>query len=132
MDLSRTVSDFLIRPLHAVLATHGPDGGISQSVVWYRMEEDSVWISCRPESVKANHVAADPRVSLLVLAPHGGSYVRIEGTATLDGEVSDEQRLALISPYQGADAAVWMAEHPLPTPNAMIRIHPDRIVGSGV
>ena len=132
MKISAAVGSFLARPLHAVLATHGPDGEISQSVVWYRAEEDSVWISCRPGSVKARHVANDPRVSLLVLAPHGGSYVRLEGKAMLDGTVSDEQRLALISPYQGADAEVWLIEHPLPSPNALLRIRPERVITSNV
>ena len=132
MDLAPNVAAFLVRPLHAVLATHAPDGTISQSVVWYRAEADSVWVSCRPTSAKARHVAADPRVSLLVLAPHGGSYVRIEGTATVTETVSDEQRLALVSPYQGADAVGWLANHPLPSPNTLLRIHAERVLSSGL
>ncbi|MFT7597914.1 MAG: PPOX class probable F420-dependent enzyme [Acidimicrobiales bacterium] len=141
MEFSQDVQDFLVRPLHAVLATYGPDGTISQSVVWYRVDVDvlvgktasetTVWISCRPTSAKARHVAADPRVSLLVLAPHGGAYVRIEGKAVIDGSVSTVQRLDLVRPYHGADAEAWITSHPLPSPNALIRIHPDRVVSSG-
>ncbi|MDA3040252.1 MAG: pyridoxamine 5'-phosphate oxidase family protein [Actinomycetota bacterium] len=126
------VAAFLGRPLHAVLATRAPDGSISQSVVWFRAEIDSVWISCRPDSAKACHVRLDPEVSLLVLAPHGGSYVRVEGKATVDEVLSDEQRLTLVGPYQGAEVLVWLAEHPLPSPNALLRIRPDRVVSRGV
>lgn len=129
---SSGVTVFLGRPLHAVLATRAPDGSISQSVVWFRVEGDTVWVSCRPGSAKARHVRADPHVSLLVLAPHGGSYVRIEGKATVDEFVSDDQRLALVGPYQGAEARAWVAEHPLPSPNSLLRIHPDRVVSRGV
>lgn len=126
------VAQFLRRPLHAVLATRAPDGTLSQSVVWYRLDPDSVWISCRPGAAKARHVEADPTVSLLVLAPHGGSYVRIEGRGLIDGSVSEADRLALVAPYQGAEAQQWIDSHPLPEPNALLRIIPARVVSRGV
>ena len=129
---SRPVQEFLERPLHAVLATHAPDGGLSQSVVWYAVDGESVWLSVRPNSAKAVHVDLDPRVSLLALAPHGGAYVRIEGHAARDGEISDANRLELVSPYLGADAAAWMQEHPLPSANTRLRITPERVVSRGV
>ncbi|MCP5033561.1 MAG: hypothetical protein GY939_17310 [Actinomycetia bacterium] len=129
---SLPVREFLERPLHAVLATRGSDDALSQSVVWYAVDGDSIWLSVRPDSVKARHIDNDPRVSILALAPHGGSYVRIEGRASRDGTVSDEQRLRLVSPYLGADAAGWMAENPLPSPNTCIRITPERVVSRGV
>ena len=129
---SDAVDDFLRRPLHAVLATYAPDGAISQSVVWYSRDDDTIWVSCRPNSAKARHVRENRRVSLLVLAPHGGAYVRIEGEATIDEIVTDERRLALVGPYQGADAKRWVQEHPLPSPNTLLRIHPTRVVSRGV
>jgi PPOX class probable F420-dependent enzyme len=129
---SPLVEAFLDRPLLAVLATHAPNGSISQSVVWFAREDHTVWASCRPHSAKARHVRRDPRVSLLALAPHGGSYVRVEGTATVDEIVTPERRLALVTPYEGADAALWIAQHPLPSPNALLRLHPDRVVSRGL
>ncbi len=123
---------FLDRPLHAVLATYAPDGSISQSVVWLSRDVDTVWLSASPRSAKVRQLRVDPRCSLLVLAPHGGSYVRIEGRATIDEEITDELRLRLVSPYVGADAMGWLAEHPLPRPNTLVRIHPERVVSRGV
>ena len=126
------IDEFLRRPLHAVLATHSSAGSISQSVVWYQVDGDTVWISVRPESVKARHVHRDPRVSMLVMAPHGGAYVRIDGRATIDEEVTDDLRFQLATRYHGADAAHWLRENPLPTPNTLLRIHPVRVVSVGV
>ncbi len=129
---SRPVQEFLERPLHAVLATHAPDGSLSQSVVWYAVDGETIWVSVRANSAKATHIDADPRVSILALAPHGGAYVRVEGQARRDGLVSDDHRLMLVSPYLGADAAGWMAENPLPSPNTRLRITPDRVLSRGV
>ena len=56
----------------------------------------------------------------------------VVGKATVDEFLSDEQRLALVGPYQGAEALAWLAEHPLPTPNVLLRIRPDRVVSRGV
>jgi PPOX class probable F420-dependent enzyme len=129
---SDAVSVFLDRPLHAVLATHGPSGAISQSVVWFARDDDSVWVSARPMSVKVRHLRADPRSSLLVLSPHGGAYVRIEGHASVDEVVTDALRARLVGTYLGADARGWLAANPLPSPNALIRLHPERVVSRGI
>ncbi len=129
---------FLQRPLHAVLATLDPiSGSISQSVVWFHLDDTdpadvSVWLSCAPRSVKVRHVAVNPEVSLLVLAPHGGSYVRIHGRASIDELVSDADRLALVAPYRGTEASLWVSEHALPEPNVLMRIRPDRLVQRGL
>ncbi len=125
---------FLCRPLHAVLATHSSrsDRGLSQSVVWFHLDDDTVWISCHRDSVKVRHVKADPRVSLLVLAPHGGAYLRIEGLATADEEVSPRQRLELVGPYRGAEADLWVSEHPVTTPQILVRITPEHIASRGL
>lgn len=129
---SDAVMTFLDRPLHAVLATYAPDGSISQSVVWLARDVDTVWISASPRSAKVRQLSADPRCSLLVLAPHGGAYVRIEGRATIDEVITDELRLRLVSPYVGADAPGWLAQNPLPRPNTLVRIHPERVLSRGI
>lgn len=134
---SAAVRAFLQRPLHAALATTDPiTSRISQSVVWYHLDEESpgqptVWLSCAPDSVKARHVAANPDVSLLVMAPHGGAYVRISGSVTVE-HLSHDQRRQLIAPYRGPETDLWLTDHPLPRPNLLLRIHPDRVVARGI
>ncbi len=138
MTFDDAVVTFLRRPLHAVLATLDPaSGSISQSVVWFHLDEAdpaqmTVWISCSPTSAKARHVATNPEVSLLVLAPHGGSYVRLHGRTTIHEQVSESDRLALVAPYHGPEAELWVSEHPLSEPNALLRIHPERVVQRGL
>ena len=119
---------FLDGPRHAVVATLSQDGTPSQSVMWYARDGDTIWISVRPDSVKARHVRRDPRISVLVLSADNSGYLRIDGTAALDGEVDHDSRRTLIGRYVGAERAEeWMAGHILPSPNARIRIKPTRI-----
>lgn len=130
MPLTDQQRTFLDQPLNAIVATVRGDGLPSQSVVWFLRDGDELWMSVRPDSVKARHLQRDPRLSILVLGTDGGAYLRLEGTARPDGEVSDAMRRQLIGKYIGPErAAAWMVGHPLPSPNACIRIAPDRVVG---
>lgn len=133
MPLTDQQRAFLDQPLNAIVATLRGDGLPSQSVVWFLRDGDEIWMSVRPDSVKVQHLARDPRVSVLVLGADGFAYLRLEGKARVAGEVSDAMRLALISKYRGPDdARAWMANHPLPSPNACVRITPDRGIGHGL
>ena len=119
---------FLDGPRQAIVATLRRDGTPSQSIVWYARDGDTLWLSVRPDSVKARHVGRDARVSVLVPTDDGAGYLRIDGTAAVDGEVDTASRRALIGRYVGADRAeAWMAGHPLPSPNARIRIRPTHV-----
>lgn len=105
----------------------------SQSVVWFLRDGDDIWMSIRPESVKVRHLQRDPRVSVLVLSADGGAYLRLEGTARVVGEVNDDLRFQLIGKYVGAEnARARMDAHPLPSPNACVRITPERVIGYGL
>lgn len=130
MTLTDQQRAFLDRPLNAIVATLRGDGLPSQSVVWFLRDGDDIWMSVSPESVKARHLRRDPRVSVLVLSEDGIAYLRLEGTARVVGEVNDDMRFQLISKHLGAESArERMAAHPLPTPNACVRITPERAIG---
>ena len=130
MPLTDQQRTFLDQPLNAIVATLRGDGLPSQSVVWYLRDGDDIWMSISPESVKVQHLRRDPRVSVLVIGPDGFAYLRLEGTAQLAGEVSDAMRLELLTKYRGPEGARdWMINHPLPAPNACVRITPDRAGG---
>ena len=120
--------EFLDGPRQAIVATLRRDGTPSQSIVWYARDGDTLWLSVRPDSVKARHIVRDARVSVLVPTDDGSGYLRIEGTAALDGEVDTTARRTLIGRYVGAERVeAWLAGHPLPSPNARIRIRPTRV-----
>jgi PPOX class probable F420-dependent enzyme len=130
MPLTDQQRAFLDQPLNAIVATLRGDGLPSQSVVWFLRDGDEIWMSISPESVKVRHLRRDPRVSALILGPDGFAYLRLEGTARHVGEVSDAMRLALLTKYRGAEGArEWMVSHPLPNPNACVRITPERAIG---
>ncbi|MFN8512628.1 MAG: PPOX class F420-dependent oxidoreductase [Thermomicrobiales bacterium] len=130
MPLTDQHRAFLDQPLNAIVATLRGDGLPSQSVVWFLRDGDDIWMSIRPESVKVRHLQRDPRVSVLVLSADGTAYLRLEGTARVVGEVNDDMRFQLISKYLGAEnARERMLAHPLPSPNACVRITPERGIG---
>jgi PPOX class probable F420-dependent enzyme len=130
MPLTDQQRAFLDQPLNAIVATLRSDGLPSQSVVWFLRDGDDIWISIRPESVKVRHLERDPRISVLVLSASGGAYLRLEGTARVVGEVNDDMRFQLIGKYVGAEnARARLAAHPLPSPNACVRITPERVIG---
>jgi PPOX class probable F420-dependent enzyme len=136
-DLTSAFGDahrsFLDQPNHAVVATLDEDGRAVQSVVWFVRDGDGLWFSTRPTSAKVRHLRRDPRLSVLVLSGDGGRYVRVEGRAALDEAVSPEARLALITKYVGAEAAPgWVASHPLPAPNQLVRVTPAKVVSYGL
>jgi len=129
MRLTEAQRAFLDRPLHAVVATLRRDGTAVQSVVWYARDGDELWLSVAPDSVKVAHLRRDPRVAVLVLGADGGAYLALEGTATVAGEVGAAERLALVGRYLGeAGARAFVAQNPLPRPNARVRIRPTRAV----
>ncbi|MEZ5230434.1 MAG: AMP-binding protein [Acidimicrobiales bacterium] len=44
----------------------------------------------------------------------------------------DADRLTLAAPTHGSEAELWLSEHPLPEPNVLLRIHPERVVQRGL
>ncbi len=130
MPLTDQQRAFLDQPLNAIVATLRGDGLPSQSVVWFLRDGDDIWMSVGPESVKVRHLRREPRVSVLVLSDDGIAYLRLEGTARVAGEVSDAMRLELLTKYRGPEGArEWMVIHLLPSPNACVRITPERAIG---
>jgi PPOX class probable F420-dependent enzyme len=127
MQFTAAQRAFLDQPLSAVVATHRADGTTLQSVVWYVPDGDTIWFSTGPVSAKIKQLQRDPRISVLILSPDGGKYLEVEGTATITVDVDTTERLELWRRYRGEEAAQAIAAHPLPGPNARVRVHPTRV-----
>jgi PPOX class probable F420-dependent enzyme len=127
MQFTEAQRAFLDQPLSAVVATHRAGGTTAQSVVWYMPDGDTIWFSTGPESAKVRQLRRDPRISFLVISADGGTYLAIEGTATITVDVETPDRLNLWRRYRGDEAAQAIAARPLPGPNARVRIHPTRV-----
>jgi len=89
MDLS-TALDFLRPKRNGVLATRKRDGMAQQSIIsFYVADDDTLRVSLTDDRAKTRNMRRDPRVSLLVQAQDGYSYVVVEGTAELMAPAAD-------------------------------------------
>src|SRR5262249_9206828 len=76
--------DLLTRPLHAVLTTMGPDGQPQSSLVWVDVQDGVAVVNTTLERQKGRNMAANPKVSLLVVDPGNTSrYIQIRGDVGL-------------------------------------------------
>jgi len=76
--------DLVTRPLPAVLTTLASDGSPRSSIVWIDYDGTCALVNTTLERLKGRDMAADPRVSLLVVDPDDTSrYLQIRGDAEL-------------------------------------------------
>jgi PPOX class probable F420-dependent enzyme len=92
--------DLLIRPLHGVLTTMGPDGQPQSSLVWVDVDDGAAAINTTLERQKGRNMLADRKVSLLVVDPDNTSrYIQIRGDAELASEGALDHLDALTRKY---------------------------------
>jgi PPOX class probable F420-dependent enzyme len=60
------LSDFLVLPIVAVLATYRQDGGVLLSPVWHQWRDEGFDVLVYPTDIKLRHLRRDPRASILV------------------------------------------------------------------
>jgi PPOX class probable F420-dependent enzyme len=76
--------DLLARPVHGVLTTMEPDGQPQSSLVWVDYDGECALVNTTRERRKGRNMAANPRVSLLVVDPaNTGRFIQIRGLAEL-------------------------------------------------
>lgn len=80
VTIPETHRDLLERPIHAVLSTMMPDGQPQSSLVWCDYDGEHVLVSTTLERQKGKNMAANPRVTVLVIDPANGSrYMEVRG-----------------------------------------------------
>jgi len=76
--------DLLSGRAHGVLTTLMPDGEPQSSVVWVDYDGECACVNTTRERRKGRNIAADPRVSLLVVDPDDtGRYLLVRGRGEL-------------------------------------------------
>ena len=88
--------DLLTRPLPAVLTTMMVDGQPQSSLVWCDYDGECVCVNTTRERQKGQNMAANPRVSLLVVDPaNTGRYIEVRGDVELveDGALDHLDKL---------------------------------------
>ncbi len=123
--------DLLTRPVHAVLTTMGPDGQPQSSLVWVDVQDGVAVVNTTLERQEARNIAANPKVSLLVIDPENTSrYIQIRGDAELTTEGGPGHLGAITRKYTGYPAFygyVYPAEQRARETRVVCRIHARRI-----
>ena len=123
--------DLFTRPVYGVLTTLTADGQMQSSLVWVDADDEDALVNTTRERHKGRNMAADPRVSLLVVDPDDTTrYVQIRGRAELeeDGALAhlDEltRRYTRHPRYYGY---VFPAERQARETRVICRIHAERV-----
>ena len=122
--------DLLTRPVHGVLTTLMADGQAQSSLVWVDYDGECACVNTTRERQKGRNVAADPRVSLLVVDPEDrGRYLLIRGTAELVEAEATEHLDRLTRKYTRHPrfyGCVYPMEQAARETRVVCRIHPGR------
>lgn len=100
--LTESQRAFLAEPRFATLATLMPDGRPHVCVMWYELRDDAIILTTAASRapVKDRNIRRDQRVAVCV--EDGGSYVAVQGTATLieDQAIAKADTVRMIRRYE--------------------------------
>ena len=98
MPMPEPVLELLRQPNPAVMATVAADGRPVTVATWYLLEDDGrILLGLDAKRARLDHMRADPRISLTVLAPNWYTHVSLQGrvvSITHDEGLRDIDRLA--------------------------------------
>lgn len=123
--------DLLTRPICGVLTTLLPSGMPQSSLVWVDFDGECPRVNTTLERSKGRCMAADPRVSLLVVDPEDTSrFVQVRGEVELVFEGAREHLDELTRRYT-THPSFYGHVHPLERreleTRVICRIHPRRV-----
>lgn len=104
-ELTKAMRDFLGERRFGVLATVGMTGAPRQTVMWYLLDGDEILFNTALGRRKPEHLAREPRVSLLV--EDGYRYVCVSGSVRTisDRETTQADIGRLAARYEGEAGA---------------------------
>jgi PPOX class probable F420-dependent enzyme len=123
--------DLLTRPICGVLTTMGRNGQPQSRLIWVDWDGACARLNTTLERQKGRNLAANPRVSLLVVDPDNtGRYLRLRGDAELVFDGALEHLDALTRQYTrhpGYYGHIYPAAQRGRETRVICRIHPRRI-----
>lgn len=126
------VRDFLTSPVRTgKLASVRADGRPHVTPIWFALDGDDLLFTTWHESVKAQNLRRDPRVSLCVDDDRPPfSYVIIEGTVTISEDLAELRRWAGIigGRYMGADQAEAYGQRNGVPGELLVRLTPTKVI----
>ena len=121
--------DLLQRPAFATLALQLPNGTMQNTIMWYRVDQDTLRMIAPAASAKARALQRSPQVAVAIQDPENSyDYLEIRGRAEVvaaDATARAELR-EIARRYIGerADAYVQALSD---APRVLIVVHPDRV-----
>ena len=123
--------DLLRRPICGVLTTMGGDGQPQSSLVWADWDGACARVNTTLERQKGHNLAADPKVSLLVVDPDNPArYLQLRGHAELvfDDALDHLDKLTRrYTRHPGYYGHIYPAAQRWRETRVICRIHPRRI-----
>jgi PPOX class probable F420-dependent enzyme len=107
---------FLSAPHPAVVAVAGRDGRPVSAATWYLYDSGRVLLSMSRDGLRHDHMRADPRISLTVLADDWYSQVTVIGRVVElrdDTDLADIDRISRLyrgQPYRRREEALVTAD----------------------
>lgn len=105
MALDPAIREFLNEKRYATLATINRGGTPQQSVMWYRLDGDTIVMNTARGRLKDRNMVADPRVSICIEDAY--RYVTITGSVEMidDQTVAQADIHSLATRYEGLETA---------------------------
>jgi PPOX class probable F420-dependent enzyme len=128
-SLTEAQQQFLDNPYVGVVTTLRADGSPHSTVVWLEQADGEVSFNTATGRAKERHLAADPRVSLVVIDPQNAfQWIAISGSAEVTTDDADPQIDRLAKKYIGQDEYPWRSET---EERLKVKIRPEKIDASG-
>lgn len=125
---------FLVaEPRPAILSTVRADGRPHAAPIWIDVEDGAIVFNTGEDTVKGRNLARDPRVSIVVQDDRPPfSYVLVEGTAELSGDLAEVKRIAtkIGGRYMGAEVAEQFGERNGVPGELVVRVVPTKVVSA--
>jgi PPOX class probable F420-dependent enzyme len=127
--LGQDARRLLDRPAFAKLALRLPDGALQNTVMWYRVEENTVRMIAPAASAKARALQRSPRVALVVDDPDNPyAYVEIRGRAhVIHDDAAARSELRRIAERYIGDGAGAYVDGLSGAPRVLVVVQPERV-----
>ena len=121
--------ELLRRPAFASLALQLPDGSLQNTIMWYRVEQDTLRMIAPAASAKARALKRSPRVAVTVHDPDNASdYLEIRGHAeVVADDVAARTELREIAKRYIGERADGYVETLSDAPRVVIVVRADRV-----
>jgi hypothetical protein len=101
------LKELLAKPLVAKVATHGKEGDIRITPVWFIARDGGLTMNTIEQTELAQNLRRDPRCSVLIdsTQPPDVITVHYRGTATVEGGATEEGIAGIVERYVGPEQA---------------------------